>query len=85
MLSIPIYDLLMEHPELNISVEGHTDSDGDDASNQTLSERRAQEVVDQLVKLGIDGSRLTSRGWGEHKPVAVNNTPEGKAANGRES
>lgn len=78
-----IYGLLKDHPELNLSIEGHTDSDGDDASNQTLSERRAQEVVDQLVKMGIDVSRLTSRGWGENKPVAVNNNPEGKAANRR--
>jgi outer membrane protein OmpA-like peptidoglycan-associated protein len=51
--------------------------------NQTLSEKRAQAVADQLISLGIDGSRLTSKGWGENKPVAVNNTAEGKAANRR--
>ncbi|MFZ0472577.1 MAG: OmpA family protein [Bacteroidales bacterium] len=78
-----IYYLLREHPELKMSVEGHTDSDGGEASNQTLSEQRAQEVVDQLVKMGIDGSRLISRGWGESKPVGPNNTSEGKAANRR--
>ena len=78
-----IYGLLKDHPELNLSVEGHTDSDGEAASNQTLSERRAQAVADQLAKMGIDGSRLTSRGWGETKPVGPNNTSEGKAANRR--
>ena len=78
-----IYGLLKDHPEIKLSVEGHTDSDGEDASNQTLSERRAQAVADQLAKMGIDGSRLTSRGWGETKPVGPNNTSEGKAANRR--
>ena len=78
-----IYGLLHDHPELKLSVEGHTDSDGDEAMNQTLSEKRAQAVVDQLISLGIDGSRLTSKGWGETKPVAVNSTSEGKAANRR--
>jgi outer membrane protein OmpA-like peptidoglycan-associated protein len=78
-----IYGLLKDHPEIKLSVEGHTDSDGEDASNQTLSERRAQAVAGHLVKMGIDDSRLTSRGWGETKPVGPNNTSEGKAANRR--
>jgi OmpA-OmpF porin, OOP family len=78
-----IYSMLKEHPEVNLSVEGHTDSDGDDASNQSLSERRAKAVADQLVSMGIPASRLTSKGWGETKPVGANNTPEGKAANRR--
>lgn len=76
-----IYGLLKDHPELNLSVEGHTDIDGDEAMNQTLSGKRAQAVTDQLISLGIDGSHLTSKGLGENKPVAVNNTAEGKAAN----
>jgi outer membrane protein OmpA-like peptidoglycan-associated protein len=78
-----ILQLMKEHPELNFSVEGHTDSDGDDASNQNLSERRAQAVVAELTKIGIAGNRLTSKGWGESKPVGPNNTAEGKAANRR--
>ncbi|MRR23230.1 OmpA family protein, partial [bacterium] len=78
-----IYGLLKDHPEIKLSVEGHTDSDGEDTANQSLSERRAKAVVDQLVKMGIDGSRLTSVGWGESKPVGSNNTSEGKAANRR--
>ena len=64
-----------------MSVEGHTDSDGDDASNQSLSERRAKAVADHLVSMGIQAGRLISKGWGETKPVGPNNTSEGKAAN----
>ncbi|MBN2612371.1 MAG: OmpA family protein [Bacteroidales bacterium] len=78
-----IVQLMKEHPELNFSVEGHTDSDGDDASNQDLSERRANAVTDQLIKSGIDALRLKSKGWGESKPVDINDTPEGKANNRR--
>jgi outer membrane protein OmpA-like peptidoglycan-associated protein len=78
-----IYGLLKDHPDLKLSVEGHTDSDGDEAMNQTLSEKRAQAVVEQLISMGIDGSRLSSKGWGENKPMAVNDTSEGKAANRR--
>ena len=78
-----IYALLKDHPEIKLSVEGHTDSDGDDAFNQDLSERRARAVADQLVKMGINDSRLTSKGWGESKPAGSNNTSEGKAANRR--
>ena len=78
-----VCQLLKDHPEIKLSVEGHTDSDGDEAMNQSLSENRAQAVADQLISLGIDASRLTSKGWGENKPVAVNNTAEGKAANRR--
>jgi outer membrane protein OmpA-like peptidoglycan-associated protein len=78
-----IYDLLKDHPEIKLSVEGHTDSDGDEALNQSLSEKRAQAVVDHLVNMGIDSSRLTSKGWGESNPAGPNSTSEGKAANRR--
>lgn len=78
-----IYDLLSKHPEVNFSIEGHTDSDGDFDFNQKLSEKRAKTVLDQLISMGIDAGRLTSKGFGESKPVNTNNTPEGKAANRR--
>lgn len=78
-----IATLMKEHPEVNFSVEGHTDSDGDDTFNQTLSEQRAETVVTTLKKMGIDGSRMTSKGWGESKPVDTNATAEGKANNRR--
>ena len=78
-----ITKLMKDHPEISFSVEGHTDSDGDEALNQDLSERRAKAVADQLVKMGIDNSRLTSKGWGESNPTESNSTSEGKAANRR--
>jgi len=74
---------MKENPDIKFSVEGHTDSDGDDASNQSLSEQRAATVVSTLTKLGIDANRLTSKGWGESQPLDTNNTPEGKANNRR--
>jgi OmpA-OmpF porin, OOP family len=78
-----VVKMMQDHPELKFSVEGHTDSDGDDASNLKLSDARAKAVVDQMVKLGIENSRLTSKGLGESKPMAGNDTPEGKAQNRR--
>ncbi len=78
-----IATLMKDHPEIKFSVEGHTDSDGDDAFNQTLSEQRAAAVVSTLTKMGIDTGRLTSKGWGENKPVDTNATSEGKANNRR--
>ena len=78
-----IATLMKEHPEVKFSVEGHTDGDGDDAFNQTLSEQRAAIVVSTLTKMGIDSGRLTSKGWGESKPIDSNGTPEGKANNRR--
>ena len=78
-----IAKLMKDHSDLKFSVEGHTDSDGDDASNQNLSEARASSVKNALVDLGIDASRLETKGFGESKPVSDNTTPEGKANNRR--
>lgn len=78
-----IATLMKEHPDISFSVEGHTDSDGDDASNLELSEKRAATVVNTLVDLGIAAERLTSKGWGESKPIDTNGTSEGKANNRR--
>jgi OmpA-OmpF porin, OOP family len=78
-----IADIMKEHPDINFSVEGHTDSDGDDAFNQTLSEERAAAVASTLTKIGVDARRLSSKGWGENKPLDTNSTPEGKANNRR--
>lgn len=75
--------LMKEHSALHFRIEGHTDSDGDDALNQTLSIQRAKAVRDALTRLDIDPSRLDSDGWGESKPVDTNDTPEGKANNRR--
>jgi len=78
-----IVKLMKQHPEIKFSVEGHTDSDGDDSSNLTLSEERAQAVLEQLISMGIVNARLTSKGFGETMPIDSNHTPEGKANNRR--
>jgi outer membrane protein OmpA-like peptidoglycan-associated protein len=78
-----VVKMMVDHPELKFSVEGHTDSDGDDAANQKLSEARSKTVMDQMVKLGIDKTRLTSKGYGEKRPMTGNETPEEKAQNRR--
>jgi outer membrane protein OmpA-like peptidoglycan-associated protein len=68
----------------NFLIEGHTDSTGDAAHNMDLSKRRAEAVKSVLVaQFGIDGARLTTAGLGSTKPVASNNTPQGKAENRR--
>lgn len=78
-----IAGLMKEHTGLNFSIEGHTDSDGEDAHNLQLSEQRALEVKKALVSMGIDESRMQSKGMGETVPVAENTSPEGKANNRR--
>jgi len=78
-----IAKLLKEHKDIRFSVEGHTDGDGDDASNQKLSEARANSVKNALVEMGIDASRLETKGFGESNPVSDNTTPEGNANNRR--
>ena len=76
--------MLQEHPGLSLSIEGHTDSDGEEAFNQDLSERRAAAVKDYLVStFGIEEQRLETAGFGESMPVADNDTPEGKQENRR--
>jgi OmpA-OmpF porin, OOP family len=70
-------------PTSTIEVAGHTDADGDDAANQALSEKRAQAVVDYLVKAGLPADRFTAVGYGSTQPVASNDTDEGKAQNRR--
>src|SRR6195256_4747823 len=70
-------------PTVNIGIAGHTDADGEDGFNQTLSEKRAQAVADYLVKAGLPASRFTAMGYGSTQPVAANDTDEGKAQNRR--
>jgi OOP family OmpA-OmpF porin len=79
-----IGQLLQDDPELRLSIEGHTDSDGSDEHNATLSQNRANSVRDYLISTySIEGSRLEAKGWGESKPIDTNDTPEGKANNRR--
>lgn len=75
--------ILKEFPNSRFSIEGHTDSDGADAMNQTLSEDRSGAVKNYLIENGIAAERLTSSGYGEQKPIDTNKTAKGKANNRR--
>jgi len=74
---------LKADPELQVLVEGHTDSVGNDAYNEKLSGRRAGSVWKYLVEKGIDSGRIQARGLGETQPIADNDTAEGRAKNRR--
>jgi outer membrane protein OmpA-like peptidoglycan-associated protein len=68
---------------MKIQIDGHTDAQGDDAKNQTLSENRAKAVKDYLVSKGVAEAATSSAGYGETKPVADNKTAAGRAKNRR--
>lgn len=79
-----IGDMLTQHPDLKITIEGHTDNTGTPAGNQALSEKRAASVRQYLIdNFAIDGARLKSAGFGSTKPAASNDTPEGRQNNRR--
>lgn len=75
--------IFSEHPEVKASIEGHTDSQGDDKMNLNLSKARAKAVKDYLIKKGVDADHLSSEGYGETRPVADNGTAAGRAKNRR--
>ena len=75
--------ILKTNPDMKIELRGHTDNSGTQAHNIRLSENRAKAVMEYLVSRGIDRRRLTARGFGEKKPVATNDTPEGRTLNRR--
>jgi len=76
-------EAMRECPSRAVSVEGHTDSIGTDAYNQGLSERRANAVQEYLVGKGVPASKLSTAGYGESRPVASNETRDGRAMNRR--
>jgi len=78
-----LVEIALRCPASNIEVAGHTDADGDDAANQALSEKRAQAVVDYLVKAGLPAGRFTATGFGATQPLVPNDSDEGKAQNRR--
>jgi len=79
-----VADYLNRHPDTDAIIEGHTDSKGSEAYNQSLSQRRADNVKKYIVdKFGISASRLTAKGYGESKPIADNNTDAGRQRNRR--
>jgi OOP family OmpA-OmpF porin len=75
--------ILLDNPALVVEVAGHTDSDGDETYNASLSLGRALAVRDYLIGVGIDPARVTARGYGESEPIADNATAEGRAQNRR--
>lgn len=76
-------DILKKYPDSNILITGHTDSDGTEAYNQTLSEKRAKSVSDYAMYQGISSSRLSIVGLGENEPIESNATDGGKKLNRR--
>lgn len=78
-----VVDVMRKNSNYQLSIEGHTDSQGDDGFNMQLSQDRARAVKAYLVKKGIASERMTALGFGETRPVADNNTKEGRALNRR--
>jgi len=78
-----VLGVLNADPALRLVVAGHTDSEGEDAYNQRLSEQRAEAVMQWLTGKGVDAARLTSEGLGESRPVADNGSDAGRALNRR--
>ena len=78
-----VASILSEHQVFNASIEGHTDSVGDDDLNFELSQQRAQSVLNYLVQKGINTERLNASGFGETSPIATNDSIDGRALNRR--
>lgn len=74
---------LLNNPDTDVRIYGHTDSSGSDAINNPLSQRRAESVYNYLMSKGVSGSRMESQGFGSSQPVADNNTSAGRSENRR--
>lgn len=75
--------ILKENPSMQVEIQGYTDSMGDPAYNQLLSQKRAKAIQDYLVARGIPQERLSARGYGQSKPIAANESAAGRAQNRR--
>ena len=78
-----IYNLLEDNPSIKIIITGHTDNTASDAYNMRLSQGRAKSVYNEMVKRGIDPSRMKWQGKGMRQPIDTNSTVEGRARNRR--
>jgi outer membrane protein OmpA-like peptidoglycan-associated protein len=74
---------LLENPDYNVMIEGHTDNVGSRSNNQNLSERRADAVQTALIDMNIDGARIATRGYADEYPVASNSSAAGRQMNRR--
>ena len=75
--------VMKDYPDLNVVIEGHTDNVGTAAYNKKLSQRRAEAVKQYLVEKGINANRITAEGFGFDRPIASNDTDEGRQQNRR--
>ncbi len=80
---VEMVKLMKNNPKLKIEIQGHTDNTGEAHHNLDLSTRRAETVRKFLLAYGVEAARVLSRGYGEEKPVASNDTEEGRALNRR--
>ncbi|EHK9047092.1 OmpA family protein [Vibrio vulnificus] len=78
-----VAQILVEYPDTSLVIDGFTDSTGNDASNQILSERRAESVRSFLISQNVAAGRAVARGNGERYPLCTNSTVEGRACNRR--
>ena len=78
-----VVEYMTHKPKTRIEISGHTDNVGNPKSNKALSQKRAQACRDYLVSKGIDGSRIKAVGYGDEKPVATNDTEQGRQKNRR--
>ena len=76
-------EILKAYPNVTIKLGGYTDNTGDLQANLRLSQQRADAVMADLVKLGVDAGRMKAEGYGQEHPVADNSTVEGRAKNRR--
>src|SRR5215831_14393312 len=78
-----IADILKAYPQVKIRIGGYTDNTGDPAANVQLSQQRADNVMAELTRLGVDPARMNAKGYGDENPVADNSTEEGRQRNRR--
>ncbi len=78
-----VVQVMTDYPQLEIRIEGHTDSDGSESANLQLSKARADSVFEYMVEHGVDGRRMSTEGLGETRPIDTNRTASGKANNRR--
>ncbi len=78
-----VVTVLKSNPGVKVRIEGHTDADGSDEYNQTLSDNRANAIYDYFISKGVQRDRLSAKGYGESRPIASNDTDSGKALNRR--